>query len=149
HLQAPIIVTFRTPADPRFAFEEFYDRLLAKRFAIYPGKLTAASTFRIGCIGRITPQDMGRAVDAVAATLGEPGPARRAPAAARSSPSPPDGGTHAPGVRLLRHPDLPRPGAGRAARLGRHHPGLRLHGARGRVRRGVQAPGRADHHGGG
>src|SRR5690606_1630712 len=82
HLQAPIIVTFKTPADPRFAFEEFYDRLLAKGFAIYPGKLTAASTFRIGCIGRITPQDMGRAVEAVAATLGEMGLKSGAPAAA-------------------------------------------------------------------
>ena len=30
-LQAPIIVTFRMSADPRFRFQEFYDRLSAKR----------------------------------------------------------------------------------------------------------------------
>ena len=41
-LQAPIIVTFRMPADPRFAFEDFYDRLRAKGYVIYPGKLTVA-----------------------------------------------------------------------------------------------------------
>jgi 2-aminoethylphosphonate-pyruvate transaminase len=80
-LQAPIIVTFRTPADRRFGFDEFYQRLLANGFAIYPGKLTAASTFRIGCIGRITPEDMGRAVAAVAATLGEMGISSGAPEA--------------------------------------------------------------------
>ena len=41
-LQAPIIVTFRMPADPRFAFEDFYDRLRTKGYVIYPGKLTVA-----------------------------------------------------------------------------------------------------------
>jgi 2-aminoethylphosphonate-pyruvate transaminase len=81
-LQAPIIATFKMPDDPRFAFEEFYDRLHAKGFVIYPGKLTVAPTFRIGCIGRITPEDMRRAVRAVGATLGEMGLASGAPRAA-------------------------------------------------------------------
>ena len=81
-LQAPIIATFKTPEDPRFAFEEFYDRLHAKGFVIYPGKLTVAPTFRIGCIGRVTPEDMRRAVRAVGTTLGEMGLASGAPRAA-------------------------------------------------------------------
>ena len=81
-LQAPIIATFKMPDDPRFAFEEFYDRLHAKGFVIYPGKLTVAPTFRIGCIGRVTPEDMRRAVRAVGATLGEMGLASGAPRAA-------------------------------------------------------------------
>ena len=51
-LQAPIIVTVRMPADPRFQFEAFYDRLSRRGFVIYPGKLTVADSFRIGCIGR-------------------------------------------------------------------------------------------------
>src|SRR3990172_4054139 len=51
-LQAPIIVTFLTPTDPRFKFEEFYDRLRRRGYVIYPGKVTEADTFRIGCIGR-------------------------------------------------------------------------------------------------
>ena len=42
NLQAPIIVTFRMPADPRFDFQDFYDRLKEKGFVIYPGKLTVA-----------------------------------------------------------------------------------------------------------
>jgi 2-aminoethylphosphonate-pyruvate transaminase len=81
-LQAPIIATFKMPADPRFGFEDFYDRLHAKGFIIYPGKLTVAPSFRIGCIGHITPDDMRRAVQAVAATLREMGLASGAPEAA-------------------------------------------------------------------
>ncbi|MGH6886485.1 MAG: 2-aminoethylphosphonate--pyruvate transaminase [Geminicoccales bacterium] len=81
-LQAPIIITFKLPDDPRFGFEDFYDRLHAKGFVIYPGKLTVAPSFRIGCIGRITPEDMRRAVQAVAATLREMGLAGGAPKAA-------------------------------------------------------------------
>jgi 2-aminoethylphosphonate-pyruvate transaminase len=81
-LQAPIIATFKMPADPRFAFEDFYDRLQAKGFVIYPGKLTVAPSFRIGCIGRVTPDDMRRAVQAVAASLREMGLAGGAPKAA-------------------------------------------------------------------
>ena len=38
-LQAPIIVTFHSPADPNFEFETFYDKVKAQGFALYPGKL--------------------------------------------------------------------------------------------------------------
>ncbi len=41
-LQAPIIVTFRMPADPRFVFQTFYDKLKDCGYVIYPGKLTVA-----------------------------------------------------------------------------------------------------------
>jgi 2-aminoethylphosphonate-pyruvate transaminase len=47
-LQAPIIVTFHKPVDPRFDFEAFYDRLRRSGYVIYPGKLTVADSFRIG-----------------------------------------------------------------------------------------------------
>lgn len=70
-IQAPIIVTFHMPADPSFAFQEFYDRLRDRGFVIYPGKLTVADSFRIGCIGRLSPGDMQDALAAVAATLAE------------------------------------------------------------------------------
>jgi 2-aminoethylphosphonate-pyruvate transaminase len=72
-LQAPIIVTFRMPADPRFVFEEFYDRLRRRGYVIYPGKLTVAPSFRIGCIGRIGPEEMRGALSAIEATLEEMG----------------------------------------------------------------------------
>jgi 2-aminoethylphosphonate-pyruvate transaminase len=81
HLQAPIIVTFRMPADPRFVFEEFYDRLRGRGYVIYPGKLTVAPSFRIGCIGRIGPDEMGGALLAIRATLAEMAVASGTPAA--------------------------------------------------------------------
>jgi len=57
-LQAPIIITFHMPSDPKFVFEQFYDGLREKGFVIYPGKLTVADSFRIGCIGRIGETEM-------------------------------------------------------------------------------------------
>ena len=81
-LQAPIIVTFRTPADPGFAFETFYDRLREKGFVIYPGKLTVAESFRIGCIGKLGAREITAALSAIEETLGEMGVENRAPAAA-------------------------------------------------------------------
>jgi 2-aminoethylphosphonate-pyruvate transaminase len=57
-LQAPIIVTFHMPADPNFVFEKFYDGLKDRGFVIYPGKLTVADSFRIGCIGRLGEPEM-------------------------------------------------------------------------------------------
>jgi 2-aminoethylphosphonate-pyruvate transaminase len=79
-LQAPIIVTFLTPADPRFVFADFYDRLRDKGFAIYPGRLTMADSFRIGCIGRIGETDMLAAVAAVGEAMRDIGITSGAPA---------------------------------------------------------------------
>jgi len=81
-LQAPIIVTFRMPADPRFDFERFYDGLKARGYVIYPGKLTVADSFRMGCIGRLDAGHMQGAVAAVREMLDEMGVADGAPAAA-------------------------------------------------------------------
>jgi len=71
--QAPVIVTFHQPRDPAFQFERFYALLEQRGFVIYPGKLTGAATFRIGCIGRIGAADMQAAVAAVGAVIGEMG----------------------------------------------------------------------------
>lgn len=68
-LQAPIIVTFRMPAHPNFSFPAFYDALAARGFLIYPGKLTVADSFRMGCIGRLDSRDMAGALVAVRAVL--------------------------------------------------------------------------------
>ncbi len=81
-LQAPIIVTFRMPADPRFHFQEFYDRLSAKGYVIYPGKLTVADSFRIGCIGRLGAAEMRGAIESIRAVLRELGVESCAPARA-------------------------------------------------------------------
>jgi 2-aminoethylphosphonate--pyruvate transaminase len=78
-LQAPIIVTFLMPADPRFVFDAFYDSLRRKGFVIYPGKLTLADSFRIGCIGRLGEAEMQGALAAIHQTMAEMGVASGAP----------------------------------------------------------------------
>jgi 2-aminoethylphosphonate-pyruvate transaminase len=70
-LQAPIIVTFHMPSDPKFVFQRFYDGLKDRGYVIYPGKLTVADSFRMGCIGRLYPKDMRGALDAVREVLEE------------------------------------------------------------------------------
>ena len=72
-LQAPIIVTFHIPKDKRFVFQTFYDRLKDRGYVIYPGKLTVADSFRIGCIGRLDASHMRGALAAIAEVLGELG----------------------------------------------------------------------------
>ena len=68
-LQAPIIITFMQPKN--FNFNQFYDALSQKDFLIYPGKLTVADTFRIGCIGNLYEQDMHDTIDAIKEVLNE------------------------------------------------------------------------------
>ena len=79
-LQAPIIVTFHMPADPNFEFQRFYDALRLRGYVIYPGKLTVAPSFRIGCIGRVGAEEMQGALQAVAEVLGEMGVRETGPA---------------------------------------------------------------------
>ena len=82
-LQAPIIVTFHMPKDPAFVFQTFYDRLRELGYVIYPGKLTVADSFRIGCIGRLDEGHMRDALAAIEAVIAEMGVAAHglAPAA--------------------------------------------------------------------
>ncbi len=83
-LQAPIIVTFHMPVDPAFDFKTFYDSLNAKGYVIYPGKLTVADSFRVGCIGRLGEKEMQGALKAIRLTLKEMGVSRCAPAGKNS-----------------------------------------------------------------
>ena len=79
-VQAPIIVTFHSPADPAYEFGAFYRRVRDRGFILYPGKLTAVDTFRVGCIGAIGAQTMREAVAAIAAVIRDMGVRRIAPA---------------------------------------------------------------------
>ena len=81
-IQAPIILTFHAPADPKYTFRDFYDRVRDKGFVLYPGKLTQVETFRVGCIGAIGPDEMRHAVNAVRDTLREMGIRQVSPALA-------------------------------------------------------------------
>lgn len=57
-VQGPIITTFYYPEHHHFSFQEMYDYIKERGYAIYPGKVTDADTFRIGNIGEIYPEDM-------------------------------------------------------------------------------------------
>ncbi|MDH3667447.1 MAG: 2-aminoethylphosphonate--pyruvate transaminase [Paracoccaceae bacterium] len=70
-LQAPIIVTFHMPDESWFQFQTFYDRLKDLGYVIYPGKLTVAETFRIGCIGRLDQGHMRDALAVIAAVTAD------------------------------------------------------------------------------
>jgi 2-aminoethylphosphonate-pyruvate transaminase len=71
--QSPIITAFLYPQDRRFTFEAFYERLKARRFVIYPGKVSKAETFRIGTIGHVFPEDIDELLASVAAVSAELG----------------------------------------------------------------------------
>lgn len=82
NLQAPIIVTFQMPEDPKFDFEVFYDRLKDQGYIIYPGKLTVAPSFRIGCIGALGADEIRGALGVIENVLNEMGVENGRPAAA-------------------------------------------------------------------
>ncbi len=68
-LQAPIIYTFHAPRDERWHFADLYREVKDRGFILYPGKLTQAETFRVGCIGAVTTEDLKSAVVAIAQSL--------------------------------------------------------------------------------
>jgi 2-aminoethylphosphonate-pyruvate transaminase len=67
----PIIQTFLTPRDPNFDFEQFYEDLRLRGFAIYPGKLTKRPSFRIGTIGKVDEKVMKGVLKAIREVLEE------------------------------------------------------------------------------
>lgn len=56
--QGPIITTFFYPEHCNFSFQEMYEYIKERGYAIYPGKVTDADTFRIGNIGEIYEEDI-------------------------------------------------------------------------------------------
>ena len=56
--QGPIITTFFYPESHTFSFGEMYQYIKERGYAIYPGKVTEADTFRIGNIGEIYREDI-------------------------------------------------------------------------------------------
>ena len=72
-LQAPIIVTFKMPADPAFDFQTFYNHVKDRGYILYPGKLTVAPSFRVGCIGHLGADDMRAALSVMKDVLQEMG----------------------------------------------------------------------------
>ena len=68
-VQGPIVVNIRAPAHPAWSLQGFVDALKARGFLISNFYNTAQPSFRVGCIGAITPQDMRDFVSAMAGAL--------------------------------------------------------------------------------
>jgi 2-aminoethylphosphonate-pyruvate transaminase len=76
-VQGPIIVNVQAPPDPAWDLQRFVDALKVRGVLISNFYNTEAPSFRVGCIGAITPADMARAVAAMGEALGELGIPRR------------------------------------------------------------------------
>ena len=60
--QGPIITTFFYPENATYTFQEMYSFIKERGYAIYPGKVTEAETFRIGNIGEIYEEDIRKVI---------------------------------------------------------------------------------------
>ena len=65
-LQGPIITTFFYPENTSYDFAEMYKYIKDRGYAIYPGKVTDAETFRIGNIGEIYKEDIEKLCSIIA-----------------------------------------------------------------------------------
>lgn len=61
--QGAVITTFYYPEDCNFDFQRMYSYIKERGYAIYPGKVTEAETFRIGNIGEIYQEDIEKLCD--------------------------------------------------------------------------------------
>jgi 2-aminoethylphosphonate-pyruvate transaminase len=73
HIQGPIIVNVHAPADAAWDLQVFVDELKRRDVLISNFYNTELPSFRVGCIGAVTPADMARAVAAMGEVLGELG----------------------------------------------------------------------------
>ena len=67
--QGPVIVTVHQPRHPAFALQRFVDELKKRGVLISNFGCTEAPTFRVGCIGAVTPAEMRAAVAAMGDAL--------------------------------------------------------------------------------
>jgi 2-aminoethylphosphonate-pyruvate transaminase len=69
--QGPVVLNTHAPADPAWNLQTFVDGLKRRGFLISNFYNTPTPSFRVGCIGAITPDDMSNFVDAIDAVLNE------------------------------------------------------------------------------
>ncbi len=72
-MQGPIVLNVHAPDDPGWDLQAFVDALKARGVLISNFYNTAAPSFRVGCIGAVTPDDMRGAVAAMGAALADLG----------------------------------------------------------------------------
>jgi 2-aminoethylphosphonate-pyruvate transaminase len=71
--QGPIVVNIHAPPDPAWSLPNFVTALKRRGFTISNFYNTVKPSFRVGCIGHVTPDDMRRFVQAVDESLLELG----------------------------------------------------------------------------
>ncbi len=69
--QGPVVMNTHAPADPAWNLQTFVDGLKRRGFLISNFYNTPTPSFRVGCIGAITPNEMTEFVAAIDAVLGE------------------------------------------------------------------------------
>lgn len=69
----PIIATFHDPEHPNYSFPEFYAAMERRNCIIFPGRLTAVGTFRIGVMGDLEESDMSFILSMIDESLAEIG----------------------------------------------------------------------------
>jgi 2-aminoethylphosphonate-pyruvate transaminase len=79
-VQGPIVINVHAPGDPAWNLQRFVDALKRRGFLISNFHNTATPSFRVGCIGAITPDDMRAFATAADGSLDELGVRTRAPA---------------------------------------------------------------------
>jgi 2-aminoethylphosphonate-pyruvate transaminase len=75
--QGPVIINVHAPADPAWNLQAFVDALKSREILISNFYNTPSPTFRLGCIGAVTPDDMVGVVRAMDEALREIGITRR------------------------------------------------------------------------
>jgi 2-aminoethylphosphonate-pyruvate transaminase len=78
-IQGPIVLNVHAPADPAWSLPKFVEGLKRHGFVISNFYDTPTPTFRVGCIGQITPDDMRGFCAAADEVLDELGVRNRAP----------------------------------------------------------------------
>jgi 2-aminoethylphosphonate-pyruvate transaminase len=82
--QGPIVMNIHAPADAAWSLPRFVDELKARGFVISNFYNTDEPSFRVGCIGHITPADMNRFTTAVDQALHAMGVVQRSRQAVHS-----------------------------------------------------------------
>ena len=72
-MQGPVVVNVHAPGHPAWSLQGFVDALKGRGYLISNFYNTEQPSFRVGCIGAITPEDMQGAVTAMGAALSEIG----------------------------------------------------------------------------
>ena len=75
-VQGPVVVNVRAPQHPAWSLQGFVDALKKRGYLISNFYNTEKPSFRVGCMGAITPADMQGAVAAMGEALDEMGVAR-------------------------------------------------------------------------